>query len=498
MPTYWRSSALKRYNAGVTLLDRSEEEKLCFEFFCKCPSLKISGMFKSDFWDHFLIQASMVEPAIFHGVLAIGSAYRINLIRSEAQDCGHAVTELATVRAHETSALRHYNKAIKQLGRILENKDAYSLRIATITCMLFICLEMVQGQTESMESHCRYAPMLFQAMQAHPKQIEDEYLIQAFARLCTPLDLVNQNLPSLKTVTRGPSFIAELSIPRLFNTVPVAKASLERLLNSIMDLRAEAEQFTAELPPVQADLVHRQANLQASINKWKDAYQCTIKTISAQFSFMEQIGLRLLRLYHTMATVLLGTCLSQRREISYDAFTSSFASTLSQFEDILKLIGWFDPQSPGRELCGSDSSFSIDMGSFPPMYFLALKCRDPGIRRRAIYLLGKAKHKEGMWTGAHLSRIAAKLISLEEVSSLKQVQDDLASGTRYGRLTAAQQLKSSEIERLVPEQSRFHRVKINVSGSGPSRVAKLTCTRFKHGGDGDQLLESTCHEVYLN
>jgi hypothetical protein len=56
------------------------------------------------------------------------------------------------------------------------------------------------------------------------------------------------------------------------------------------------------------------------------------------------------------------------------------------------------------------------MGVIPPLYFIAIKCRHPTIRRRALSLLKKASLRESPWRAVPTARVIEKIIVLEEES----------------------------------------------------------------------------------
>jgi hypothetical protein len=75
-------------------------------------------------------------------------------------------------------------------------------------------------------------------------------------------------------------------------------------------------------------------------------------------------------------------------------------------------------------------NFSVDMGPVPVMYYTALKCRVPSIRRRAIQALRVAPHREAVWDGIAVAAAAETVIRLEEgdffgSSSLLSIQSDI-------------------------------------------------------------------------
>lgn len=61
-------------------------------------------------------------------------------------------------------------------------------------------------------------------------------------------------------------------------------------------------------------------------------------------------------------------------------------------------------------------SFSINIAIIPVLYFVALRCRDPFIRRKAVALLGNTARREGVWDAQASTRIAREIIAIEEES----------------------------------------------------------------------------------
>jgi len=53
------------------------------------------------------------------------------------------------------------------------------------------------------------------------------------------------------------------------------------------------------------------------------------------------------------------------------------------------------------------------MSIIQPLYFTALKCREPDIRHRSVVLLGRCG-KEGVWDGDVMGKVAQHVVVLEE------------------------------------------------------------------------------------
>jgi hypothetical protein len=71
----------------------------------------------------------------------------------------------------------------------------------------------------------------------------------------------------------------------------------------------------------------------------------------------------------------------------------------------------YSPSSKHR----STEAFTFEMGIIPFLYFTAIKCRSPTVRRAAIHLLSKATpQREGLWDARLMANIAKRMMEIEE------------------------------------------------------------------------------------
>jgi hypothetical protein len=138
-----------------------------------------------------------------------------------------------------------------------------------------------------------------------------------------------------------------------------------------------------------------------------------------------------LRLQIRVAIIMLKMSIDHKPETSYDAFKPEFDDMVTRVEKLFGTLALVD----ARPLDIESTDFSMELGLVHPLFFIATKCRDWNLRRRAIALLRKAG-KEGVWEGPIMAVLATKLMKLEE--------DGIARGT------------------TVPERNRFHELKKNV------------------------------------
>lgn len=58
-------------NSSTSAADFDEEAR--FDFFERRTSIKLPGLFDSDFWETIVIQISLTEPAVFYAATALAS-----------------------------------------------------------------------------------------------------------------------------------------------------------------------------------------------------------------------------------------------------------------------------------------------------------------------------------------------------------------------------------------------------------------------------------------
>jgi len=123
----------------------SQSEAVNFELFRSRIVLDMAGIRSSGFWQNVVLSACYSEPAILHASIALANASRWFRARSGA---GKDILRL--------DIINDYNKAIQHLKKyVVGHAKPRSLRIALITCALFIALELSTGRFEQATMHLR-------------------------------------------------------------------------------------------------------------------------------------------------------------------------------------------------------------------------------------------------------------------------------------------------------------------------------------------------------
>lgn len=80
------------------------------------------------------------------------------------------------------------------------------------------------------------------------------------------------------------------------------------------------------------------------------------------------------------------------------------------FERILEIASELEAVLPKK--CRHAST--LDMGIVSPVYFVALKCRHPSMRRRAVHTLRDCGIQEGAWNSRTMAALAESIMFVEE------------------------------------------------------------------------------------
>ena len=132
----------------------------------------------------------------------------------------------------------------------------------------------------------------------------------------------------------------------------------------------------------------------AAYSSWMEGFE---KLLADPASTFDERSIVQLRLTYVVSLVWLSTALDAEEE-TYDKY-------LPEFQTICK--------EAAHIIAGGTPLFQLEMGVIPPLYFTALRCRDPSTRLRAQELLQQAPAKEGLWNREEALRVVRRVVNLE-------------------------------------------------------------------------------------
>lgn len=146
-----------------------------------------------------------------------------------------------------------------------------------------------------------------------------------------------------------------------------------------------------------------QVKLQTRLDAWHDRLDELLERMQAAGSPAKQDALNLLLVHYKVIYIWIRVC-TTAGEMATDSYKTDFEELVHYAEQMFKLNVEMTTPQP----------LSFDIQILGPLYFTALKCRHPTIRRRALEMLQFAPRREGLWN-AHYAYVTAKrVIELEE------------------------------------------------------------------------------------
>ena len=289
-----------------------------------------------------------------------------------------------------------------------------------MSCAIIICFESLQGNYESALSHMHSGLRIFRDWQAesykhslpamaissqHHQSVDSE-LVQMFSRLnmqtllfpdthLFSTDFVKQDLRP--TIDPVPGVFTSLKEAR--NCLDIYMSyELQSLVAAYLN-RQGSENNSDKGPPQDPTTRHL-------LPRWSAAFDAFKIRAGPSPRTKDLHGAMLLEIQYNCAKILLSVGMPPR-ETAFDDFGAEFESIISMASSVVLRSG-----SGGKS--ERTCHISFETGLIPPLYFTATRCRDPRIHRQALSLLSSTPRLECIWNSEMLSKIAERLILIEE------------------------------------------------------------------------------------
>ncbi|KAN0112457.1 hypothetical protein V8E51_005408 [Hyaloscypha variabilis] len=469
--------AIPPHNGPSLSLTETPEETDYFEWFRFRTVTKFPGLFASSFWDAMILQASSNEPAVWHAVLALSSAHKRECFAGQSK-----MGKDTLLDGHEKFMLRQYSKAIGHLTQSSFSAKAKSdTRIALVTCVVFICLELLLGRYQTAQTHLGNGLKLLgelevnsSALLQHSEDSTDASIMEAFSRIYLHAQFLIQ--PFQKPRICLP--ISDIEIPTpMFQSIEQARQHLHHLFSHIFYLTEQARHQSAS-PKTEAslDLINHQNHIRGKLTSWLHTYKASRATFLTRAPDRGAFAYELLHLYHLMATIMAHASLSTTDEWIYNAHAQDFATMLMKAIYISNTFPAVSVAIHGHDI--GESKATMDMGWIPALYFVAIKCRIHRVRLQAIKLLESTRplHKEGIWDADIAACVARKVMEIEEGSFYKDmhVDDDFEFSSPPG--------ERDFLLPVLPDAYRVTEVQVLLPDDPQGKVV-LSCRRRQDSGD---------------
>jgi hypothetical protein len=334
------------------------------DYYHKVVAPSLSGYFDSEFWSSLVLQLSQCEDAVHHAVAAI----------------------CATHQAQEPVALEQSNAAIRCLSTQIRTQTNTAV-VPLVACVLFSCREFMSGSVDSALLHVFSGLRILNQTARNADDVVDKLVAPVYSRLNILCVLFGHVLPQVRG-DDGPETLTDT-----FRSLEDARRQLMEIMDRCLRFiriasaktLADEMQFEDWIP---------QARLLSELHAWRVNLDAITASSPRGPSECQ------LRMHHRTVFIWLSVCLSAE-ECAVDGHIDGFKEIVDLGS---KLTG---TRQPG-------DAFSFEMRIIPPLYYTALKCRDPSVRRQALDLLAAASPREGLWDARIAMKVAERAMQIEE------------------------------------------------------------------------------------
>lgn len=350
------------------------------------------------------MQFAHFEPAVRHSLVAISSLY--------AQQ-----TPAHTNRpqlADNAFAMHHYNAAIRGL-RSMRNEP-----LVLLVCVLFTCIEVLQGNARAAGQHCRHGTVILSHVEkAYPWA--RQHLSPIFRRInVMPFFFGQPDFPKMTEL--------DDPIPRDFDGLADAQLHLDGIINRAIHLLRYGMIDRVNIPnyaalPAPRHILDEQLELMRRLKQW----QASFAPLRAHTHLSRQNATTCcyMVVFAGIARVWVETTLKDD-EMMYDNYLPLFRELVEETAkiELLEREGLYHGNNSDNNSNNSyptKPKFSFEMKFTPALYFIVIKCRDLGTRLRALSLLRSlAVARENLWGGAAHYATGKRVIELEHQISIGQ------------------------------------------------------------------------------
>ncbi|KAJ5312141.1 transcriptional regulator family: Fungal Specific TF [Penicillium antarcticum] len=442
-------------------------ERRAFEYYFHRVGPALAGALDLNFWSGSVLQICQLEPAVWDAVISLSVLYERPPI-CDAKPLSLLNNPADVRHGYHEEALVWYSRSLAALQRRI-NQGVADLTISMISCVLFIAIELLQGnKSAAVILYTNGARLLASTMaSARGSELLMTTIVPIFRRLGTQFLIstdgtLSDALPQDRTIQE----VAFVTISEARNEL-LGLIAEWKVFNK--DIKAQIAAANEEIPDLSA-LEMRQESLEERLHIW---YACLTPLMPKQntnlYPAADDVDGLMSLLLMTHISILIETKTSLiSNEMAYDAYESDFAQILE-----------YAPKATNatHNLDGSQPYFMFEMGVFLPLFITALKCRFPNLRRRALMFLQVAPPVQGLCMCSPVVQIISILVFLEEYPGAilpgAGTIEELLAGS--GRIPASQ------------HRIRTFDVSSDANGEGKMKN-KLKYSVYASGSSGKNLL----------
>ncbi|KAL4864621.1 hypothetical protein BDV12DRAFT_9739 [Aspergillus spectabilis] len=449
-------------------------ERRAFAYYFQHAAPYLSGGMDRDFWVSVVPQICRTEPALWDAVNAISTLFENPKICIDFVFLSLRHKKPPAPNPTQSQALGWYSRSLSKI-RAQIDRGSVDAQVALISSVLFMCIETLQGHVED-------------ALQLFHQGIK--LILDLRATKTSHNILIERTIVPL-FIRLGTAALTLSGVPvcDLFKDLETdgeySFASLKSARDALVSLAAEAlvleresgsNPFIDVYPEATPVMVARQNHLHHRLDQWYRAYTSLTEASQGKGHSPSNLDTgpnALLLAFHTTLTMIVSTCF-KRLESVYDGYLPSFRIVVEQAGVALDCSA-----SPD----GTQPAFTFELGVGLPLYYTALHCRNPSLRRNALELLQKAPPMQGFHKCAPGIMIARKIMHLEEEFAKDILRDSVAQQPTNNPLLTPPYDDADVDTSEIPDEARIQHYAFFRPRESPALVGPHDIAKWKRGPD---------------
>lgn len=393
-----------------------------FEYFHHCCIETIFEGLHSEPIKRYLMQMSHYDEALRAAIFALSSTHETASYRTGINEEDTRFIRDSQYTESLTSTSKGYFQAIRLLNTAICHRGKMATPTVLACCLLFTAIEMLRRQYNVAVTHIESGldiiseaqlanPTITAAVSLQPVDIDigsggviTDAIICFFRRFSIAIYLYGRPQRLLREASA--SQLAYVTHLLSLTTLDEASRSLTVLSGDALTFSINVNDYRySGIVPV--EFYSARDKRISELTNWHTSFQAMM---AGQDHHRDSSTL----LYFTLETqyyailILLGTCL-ETEETAFDRYFDQFRAILLLCHNYTAKMSIFSKRSPHQK-----TTFTVDMGILPQLWFVVLKCRHHEYRKWAISLLGKYQRREGMWDPALLCHLGRRVMEIEE------------------------------------------------------------------------------------
>lgn len=459
----------RMYRSPSPLINFDAASLRAWDFFLNSTAIQLQHPFPAKLWTQYLTCFAQSNDAIKHGIIALASLHENFMQHS---DPGSSATR-------HVLALEHYGKSINAVVRANQRDTQSAVLTTLVSSMLFCAIEGVQGHMSSALKHI-IAGLSVLADNTNTILAPDSEENKAFPGFAQVLQDIFQNMAGNGLSFEDRPFISNTKLTgyirssRTLSELPLTSITRARresihLFNDILLFLTWSDSRQNEPDYPDQDLIDAAEELQQRYEASTQSYHGALSASPGllQSNHPERRALLELRVNQLLARISL-TIKFGTTQSAFDQCRSEFAAIVQVCEDLINLErhdvkGVGSPVGSARFSPKPETTFTLGLGVIPGLFYTCTRCRDPGIRYRALQALKNMKRRECLWDSDTVSIVAERFVQIEEQRAREYWQQQgLQPDMAIDDISQQPHLTSTPLELIIPEEARIHSLLVDL------------------------------------